>query len=263
MSETIYSPNSAYCRTCGRDTLFHICDDNCPPNCRDAKCLRAPHADSDEGCVFLCGVCGTPNEGGGCLLGVNLDIRATSPALALAGDSQRSLDSLKGQKDVMGLIGEIIFAFAQAEYNLWTLFSEDHRVNKKMKRPSWTGNLKELGELVDKGELVGELGEVSYEVLVSRLRHLNEQCWPVRNVLAHGHIESFSEETHIISFSGGGKTLPGRTVGYLLVNREKSIELTKEFLGPIAQSTREILDVVGQIQKLGLMLKNIRNDDSR
>ena len=102
MSEKTYQTDTIYCQMCGRDTPYHICDSDCPADCKDSSCLRAPHENNDEECEFRCGICGTPNLGGRCVQEIPLNIvfYVENPVAALSGETQRSLDALPRREEI-------------------------------------------------------------------------------------------------------------------------------------------------------------------
>jgi len=206
-------------------------------------------------CEFPCASCGEMNVGGRCIgEGLQVVIGMTAgPAIAFCGGSISVIDMMR-ERGLMGLVGEIILGWAQAEYNLWILLPDKNRPGEttpfKGKKARWSDDIETWQKY--RSEI-----DPSLHPHIERLRALDKKYRNQRNAIAHGALMS-SSVMEIRNWYGGGHpdiSLPANLYLVLGDDEEKvKVRLDVETLKPIADGTREMLDVLDKMQSIAAKL---------
>ena len=228
-------PNDIYCATCAKFT----------PTRSESK-YQAQHEDGDTSpCVWICSVCSAPNASlvVKCVQTISINMQAHVPLSLYDGSALRAVSNLAVDGTVPVLVGKIIICFAQAEFALWDLIPPNHRTPE----PKWRVNLQWFNQKVKSGEISAE-----YKTLVERINALDQTTRSDRNTIAHGYIQSVSEER--TTFSKISRvSVPGGT-WHELVNDGHIVPLTQTALEQIAQNVEELCDVIRQIARLTMRI---------
>ena len=178
-----------------------------------------------------------------CVQTISINMQAHVPLSLYDGSALQAVSNLAVDGTVPVLVGKIIICFAQAEFALWDLIPPDHRTHE----PKWGQNLRWFNQKVKSGEISAE-----YKTLVERINALDQTTRDDRNTIAHGYIQSVSEERTTFSRTSS-VSVPGGT-WHKLVNDEHIVPLTRTALEQIAQNVEELCDVIRQIARLTMRL---------
>lgn len=182
---------------------------------------------------------------------INVSMSA-GPAIASGGGSISVIDMMR-ERDLMGLVGEIIVGWAQAEYNLWKLLPDEtpdknrpgETIQLKGKKARWSDDIETWQKY---------RGDPSLHPHIERLRVLDGEYRTQRNAIAHGALMPTSETEMRIGYGVGhlDRSLPANL--YLVLGDEVKVRLDVETLKPIADGTREMLDVLAEMQSIAAEL---------